>query len=62
MLAASIGSAMRAVVVVVDVPDSDRGGAGIFAVELSGVEQFVRRDPLVALDFSVGRGVYGLVF
>ncbi len=62
MLAAVHQRRCAGVVVVVDVPDSDRGGAGIFAVELAGVEQFLGKDSLVALDLPLWRGVYGLVF
>lgn len=41
-----------------DVPDRDWGGAGIFAVEVAGVEQFLGQDSLVALHLSVvARGV-----
>lgn len=41
-----------------DVPDSDRGRAGDFAIELASVEQFLGQDSLVALDLAVvARGV-----
>lgn len=49
---------MRAVVVVVDVPHGDRGIAGILAIELASVEQFLDQDSLVALNLAVvARGV-----
>ena len=44
---------MPAVVVVVDVPDRDRGRAVLLAVEISGIEQFLGQDSLVALDLSI---------
>ncbi len=52
---------MRAVAVVVDVPDRDGRGAGVFAGELSGTEQFLGPDSPIALYFPVWRGVYDLV-
>lgn len=58
----STSTAVRAVAVIVNVPDSDRGGAGISAVKLSGVEQFLGRDGLVSPDLSVVTWVYGLFF
>ncbi len=61
MLAAVHELHRRAAAVVVDVPDRDGRGAGVFAGELSGVEQFLGPDSLVALYFPVRRGVYGLV-
>lgn len=52
-------STVGAVVVVVDVPDSDRGVAGVFALELSGVQQFFGQDSLVALYLPVVSGRLG---
>ena len=49
----SARSAVGAVVVVVDIPDSDRGVAGFFALELSGVQQLFGQDSLVALYLPV---------
>src|SRR5699024_4351285 len=46
-------AAVPAVVVVVDVPDRDRGRAVLLAVEISGIEQFLGQDSLVALDLSI---------
>lgn len=41
-----------------DVPDGDRGRAGVLAIELAGIEQFLGQDSLVALNLAVvARGV-----
>ena len=55
----SAHSAVGAVVVVVDVPDSDRRVAGVFTLELSGVQQFFGQDSLVALHLPVVSGRVG---
>ena len=55
----SARSAMGAVVVVVDVPDSDSRVAGVFTLELSGVQQFFGQDSLVALHLPVVSGRVG---
>ena len=46
-------TAVRAVVVVVDVLHADRGVPLVLADELTGVKQFVGHGPLVALDLAV---------
>jgi hypothetical protein len=46
-------------VVVVDVPDVDRGGALGFAGPDAGVEELLGEDPVVALDLAVVAGCVG---
>ena len=53
------GGGVGSMVVVVDVPDRDRGGAFGLAGPDPGVEEFLGQGPVVALDLAVVAGGVG---